>query len=383
MATQDERSFSFLTEQQEMVKDAARNIAAGTIAPTAAERDRSSQWPRAELKSLADLGFMGMLVPETYGGSEAGFVAYCLALEQISAADAGVGTIFHVHNTTAYTIALRGNEDQKKRYLPAMTRGEKIGAFLLTEPQAGSDTAALRATAQRDGDHFVLNGAKQFISNGSEAGTVIVLARTDPQAGKHGFTTFIVDAATPGYNVVRVEEKLGQRTAHVAQIQLENLRVPAANVLGEIGRGYNIVMGGLSDGRIAIASQAVGVAQAALDAAVKYANEREAYGGPIAQLQAVSFSLAEMAAQIDVARQYCIHAARLLEAGKPCIKEAAIAKLFASEMAERVCSDALQVHGGYGYLRDFPVERYYRDVRVCKIYEGTSDIQRLIISRNL
>lgn len=373
----------FLTDQQTMVQDVARGIAADTLAQTAAERDRTSAWPHNELKELGRLGFMGMLTSEEYGGSNAGFLAYCLAIEQISAADAGVGTIVHVHNVTAYTIALRATASQRQQFLPAMTRGDKIGAFLLTEPHAGSDTAAFRTTARRDGDHFVLNGTKQFISNGSEAGTVIIVARTDPGAGKHGFTTFIVDPSTPGYNVARVEQKLGQRTAHVAQIQLEDLRVPAENALGEIGGGYRIVMGGLSDGRIAIAAQAVGVAQAALDAAVRYANEREAYGAPLMQLQAISFSLAEMAAQVDVARQYYIHAARLAEAGKPCAKEAAIAKLFASEMAERVCSDALQVHGGYGYLQDFPVERYCRDVRVCKIYEGTSDIQKLIISRHL
>ena len=365
-----------------MVRDVARRVAADTIARTAAERDRTSAWPHAELKALGQLGFMGMLTEE-YGGSGAGFLAYCLAIEHISAADAGVGTIVHVHNVTAYTIALNGSASQRERFLPAMTRGDKIGAFLLTEPHAGSDTAAFRTTARRDGDHFVLNGTKQFISNGSEAGTVVVVARTDPEAGKHGFTTFIVDPAMPGYGVTRVEQKLGQRTAHVAQIQLEDLRVPAEDALGEIGGGYRIVMGGLSDGRIAIAAQAVGIAQAALDAAVRYANEREAYGAPLMQLQAISFRLAEMASQVDVARQYYIHAARLAEAGQPCAKEAAIAKLFASEMAERVCSDALQVHGGYGYLQDFPVERYYRDVRVCKIYEGTSDIQKLIISRHL
>ena len=382
MTDQQDSSFSLFTDQQTMVRDVARRVAADTIARTAAERDRTSAWPHAELKALGQLGFMGMLTEE-YGGSGAGFLAYCLAIEQISAADAGVGTIVHVHNVTAYTIALNGSASQRERFLPAMTRGDKIGAFLLTEPHAGSDTAAFRTTARRDGDHFVLNGTKQFISNGSEAGTVVVVARTDPEAGKHGFTTFIVDPAMPGYSVTRVEQKLGQRTAHVAQIQLEDLRVPAEDALGEIGGGYRIVMGGLSDGRIAIAAQAVGIAQAALDAAVRYANEREAYGAPLMQLQAISFRLAEMASQVDVARQYYIHAARLAEAGQPCAKEAAIAKLFASEMAERVCSDALQVHGGYGYLQDFPVERYYRDVRVCKIYEGTSDIQKLIISRHL
>ncbi|MGB3043592.1 MAG: acyl-CoA dehydrogenase family protein [Xanthobacteraceae bacterium] len=383
MAQPEKKSFSFLSDQQMMVRDVARGVATDAIAPTAAARDRTAAWPHAELKALASLGFMGMLPPEQYGGSNAGFLSYCLALEEIAAADAGVGTIFHVHNVTAYTIALHGTEEQKQKYLPPMLRGERIGAFLLTEPQAGSDTAAFRATARRDGDHYVLNGTKQFISNGSEAGMTIVLARTDPQAGRKGFTTFLVDPASSGYNIARVEDKLGQRTAHIAQIQLDNLRVAASNVLGEVGGGYKIVMGGLSDGRIAIAAQAVGVAQAALDAAIRYAREREAYGKPIAALQAVSFHLAEMAAQVDVARQYYIHAARLLEAGAPCSKEAAIAKLTASEMAEKVCSDALQIHGGYGYLKDFPVERYYRDVRVCKIYEGTSDIQKQIIARSL
>ncbi len=374
----------FLTDQQRMIRDTARQLARDVIAPTAAERDRTSAWPTAELKVLADHGFMGMTIPEEYGGSETGFVAYCLALEEISAADGGVGTVMHVHNLGgAHIVARHGSPDQKKRYLPAMARGEKIGAFLITEPQAGSETSALRATARQDGDHFVLNGTKQFISNGSEAGLAIIVARTDMTAGKRGFTTFLVEPPAPGYVVARVEEKYGQRTAHTAQIQLDDLRVPAHDTLGEVGSGYGITMSGLSDGRIAIAAQAVGIAQAALDAAIRYARERNVGGKPIMELQGISFSIADMAAQVDVARQYYIHAAKLLEAGLPCAKQAAIAKLFASEMAEKVCSDALQVHGGYGYLRDFPLERYCRDVRVCKIYEGTSNIQKLIISRNL
>ena len=374
----------FLTDQHIMIRDLARKVATEVVAPTAADRDRSSAWPHAELKAMADLGFMGMLVPEDYGGSNAGFLGYCLALEEISAADGGVGTIFHVHNLGGtYPLLQNGTEEQKRQYLPAMTRGEKIGAFLLTEPQAGSDTAAFRASARRDGDHFVLKGSKQFISNGSEAGVALVLAVTDAAAGKRGFTVFIVDPSMPGYKVNRIEEKMGQRTAHVAQIELDGIRVPAANVLGGVGGGYRIGMGSLSDGRIAVAAQAVGIASAALDAALRYARERQAYGKPIFELQDIAFSLAEMAMQVDVARQYYIHAARLLEAGVPCMKEAAIAKLFATEMAERVCSEALQIHGGYGYLRDFPVERYCRDVRVCKIYEGTSAIQKLIISRSL
>ena len=372
-----------LTDQQAAVRDLARQVATEVIAPTAAARDRDAAWPTAELKALAELGFMGMLLPEAYGGADIGFVGYCLVLEEISAADGGVGTIAHVHNTSAASILRHGSAAQQQRYLPAMARGEAIGAFLLTEPQAGSDTAAFRASARREGNGFVLSGAKQFISNGSEAGTALVLAQTDRDAGKRGFTIFVVDPKASGYRVARVEDKMGQRTAHVAQIALEDLRVPEENVVGGIGGGYGTVMSALSDGRIAIAAQAVGIARAALDAATRYAREREAYGRPIIELQAVAFRLAEMAMQVDVARQYYLHAARLLEAGASCFKEAAIAKLYASEMAERVCSDALQVHGGYGYLRDFPVERYCRDVRVCKIYEGTSDIQKLIIARNL
>lgn len=374
---------AFLSEQERMTRDAARRVAQEIIAVTAAERDRTEQWPHKELEALGKLGFMGMLVPEAYGGSEAGFMSYCLALEEISAADCGLGTIFHVHNTSLYSLASFGSEAQKRRFLPEAARGERIGAWLLTEPQAGSDTAAFRTSARREGDEFVINGTKQFISNGSEAGVAMVLAVTDPSAGKRGFTAFVMDPSTPGYKVLRIEQKLGQHTAHTAQIQLDNLRLPAENVLGEVGGGYRLAMSALADGRIAVAAQAVGVARAAVDAAVRYAREREAYGKPIIELQAVAFRLAEMATQVEVARQMYRHAARLLLAGLPCIKEASMAKLFATEMAERVCSDALQVHGGYGYLRDFPVERYGRDVRVCKIYEGTSDIQKLIISRQL
>jgi alkylation response protein AidB-like acyl-CoA dehydrogenase len=374
----------FLSEQQRMVRDAARKLGKDVLAPTAAERDRTSAWPTEELKVLGAQGFMGMTIPQEYGGSASGFLAYCLAIEELSAADGGVGTIVHVHNLgAAHVIAKNGTAEQKQRLLPTLASGAKIGAFLITEPQAGSETSALRATARRDGDDFVINGTKQFISNGSEAGVAIIVARTNESAGKRGFTTFLVEPPAKGYIVNRVEDKLGQRTAHTAQIQLDDLRVPKENILGTIDGGYGITMSGLSDGRIAVAAQAVGIAQAALQAAVHYARERVVAGKPIMDLQGISFALADMAAQVDVARQYYIHAARLLEAGLPCAKEAAIAKLFASEMAEKVCSEALQIHGGYGYLRDFPVERYYRDVRVCKIYEGTSNIQKLIIARNL
>lgn len=373
----------FLSEQELLIRDSARRVTAEVIAPTAAERDRTGAWPKDELKALADVGLTGMLVSEEFGGSGASFVEYCLALEAIAAADAGVATLLHVHNSVGMTIDQVGSDEQKRRWLPAMVRGETIGAYLLSEPHAGSDTAAMRTSARRDGDHYVLNGTKQWISNGSEAGVGIVMAKTDKSAGTRGYSLFVVDPRDPAYKVLRVESKLGQRTAHTAQIQLDDLRVSRDDRLGDEGAGYRITMGLLSAGRVAIAAIAVGVAGAALDAAVRYAKEREAYGRPIFELQAVNFDLADMATQVEIARQYTLHAARLCTAGVPCAKEASMAKLFASEMAEKVCSDAIQIHGGYGYVNDFPVERFYRDVRVTKIYEGTSHIQKLIIGRHL
>jgi alkylation response protein AidB-like acyl-CoA dehydrogenase len=376
-------SVAFLSEQEVMIRETAKKVATEVVGPTAAERDRNHAWPRQELKAVADLGFLGMLIPEEYGGAGASFVEYCLAIEEFAVADAGFATIMHVHNSVGLTIARSGTEVQKQRYLPALARGERIGAFLLTEPHAGSDTAAFRTSARREGKHYVLNGSKQFISNGSEAGLGLVLSVTDRTAGKRGSSLLIVDPSEPGYNIARVESKYGQHTAHLAQIELNDCLVPTENLLGAEGSGYQQTMGLLSHGRVAIAAQAVGVARAALEAAVRYAKDREAYGKPIIQLQAVSFDLADMAMQVDVARQYVFYAAKLVEADIPCMKEASMAKLFASEMAEKVCSDAMQIHGGYGYLTDFPVERYCRDVRVCKIYEGTSHIQKLIISRSL
>jgi alkylation response protein AidB-like acyl-CoA dehydrogenase len=384
MSSNTDREAFGLTEQQELIRQTARRLAREVVAPTAAARDKSGAWPHEELKAIAELGFMGMLIPEEYGGADIGFLNYALVIEELSWADAGVGTIVHVHNLgAAMPLYQIGTEEQRRKYLPAISRGELIGACMLTEPHAGSDTAAFRTTARLEGDHFVLNGTKQFVSNGSEAGFSLVLAVTDKDAGKNGFTCFLVDPKSPGVEVLRVEDKLGQHTAHTAQIGLNNVRVPVENVLGGVGKGYRTVMSLLSDGRIGIAAQAVGIAQAALDAAVAYAKERTAYGRPIFELQGVAFKLAEMAAQVDVARQYYRHVARMIEAGVPCAKEAAIAKLMASEMAERVCSEALQVFGGAGYTTDFPVERFLRDVRICRIYEGTSEIQKLIISRNL
>lgn len=376
-------SIAFLNEQEILIRDSARRAAQGILMPTAAERDRTGAWPTQELKELARIGLLGIMIPEAYGGSGSSFVEYCLTIEALAEADAGVATVVHVHNGTGNTVCKLSSVEQRRRWVPAIARGETIAASLFSEPQAGSETAAFTTTAVRDGDYYVLNGTKQWISNGDEAGIAIVLAKTDAGAGKHGFTLFVLDPKDPGYQVLRVEHKLGQRTAHTAQIGLENIRVPVSSRLGEEGSGYAKVLGFLSEGRIAIAALAIGVAQAALDAAVKYAKEREVRGQPIFNLQAVNFDLAEMAMKVDVARQYMLHAARLCVAGIPCIKEASMAKLYASEMAEQVCSDAIQIHGGYGYVNDFPVERYYRDVRVTKIYEGTSHIQKLIIGRHL
>ncbi len=373
----------FLSDQERMIRDSARKVALEVVAATAAQRDRSAAWPHDELKTVGELGFMGMLTPEVHGGSGASFVEYCLAIEAFAAADAGFATLMHVHNSVGFMISRAGSEAQQRKYLGPLATGEHIGAFLLSEPQAGSDTAAFRTTARREGDHYRLNGSKQFISNGSQATIGLVLAVTDKAAGKNGSSLLIVDARQPGYQVARVEQKLGQRSAHVAQIQLQDCRVPLDDVIGEEGSGYKRIMGSLSEGRVAIAAVAIGTARAALDAAVTYAKEREAYGAPIIRLQGVSFDLADMATKVAVAHRFMLHAARLCAAGIPCAKEASMAKLFASEMAEHVCSDALQIHGGYGYLTDFAVERYARDVRVTKIYEGTSHIQKLIIARSL
>ena len=374
----------FLSEQEVMIRDAARKVAQEVVAATAAERDRTGAWPHAELKAVAELGFLGMHIPEAFGGAGMSFAEYCLAITEFAAADAGFATILHVHNGMADMLHRYGTQAQKDQYLAAMVSGELIAAGLLTEPQAGSDTAAFRTTARREGDSYVLNGSKQFISNGNEAGIAFAIAAvTNTPEGRKGPSMFIIDPRQPGYTVTRVESKMGQRSAQVAAIQLDNCRVPAANLLAEEGSAYKRLMGTLSEGRIGIAAVAVGAARAALEAAVKYAKEREAYGAPIIHLQGVAFDLADMATRFEVAHTYMLHAARLNQAGVACAKEASIAKLFASEIAEKVCSDALQIHGGYGYLSDFPVERYCRDVRVTKIYEGTSHIQKVIIARNL
>ncbi|NYZ17181.1 acyl-CoA dehydrogenase [Azospirillum sp. RWY-5-1] len=373
-----------LTEDQRMVREMAAAFSAERLAPTAAERDRTGAFPKEELAEMGRLGLMGMLVPEAYDGAATDHVAYALAIEEIAAGDGAVSTIMSVHNSVGCMPILKfGDEEQRERFLKPMARGEMLGAFCLTEPQAGSDAAAIKTRARRDGNHWVLNGTKQFITSGKNADVAIVFAVSDPAAGKRGITAFIVPTDTPGYQVARVEDKLGQSCSDTCQIVFEDCRIPADLMLGPEGGGYKVALANLEGGRIGIAAQSVGMARSALDHAVRYAQERQSMGVPIVQHQAIAFRLADMATKVEAARQLVLHAASLRDAGEPCLKEAAMAKLFASEAAERVCSDAIQIHGGYGYLNDFPVERIYRDVRVCQIYEGTSDIQRLVISRAL
>ncbi|WP_312403008.1 acyl-CoA dehydrogenase family protein [Rhizobium sp.] len=373
-----------LSELQQQIRDMARSFARERLAPGAAERDREHRFPREELQEMGALGLLGMLVPEAYGGSDTGVLAYAAAVEEIAAGDGPCSTIISVHSSVGCVPILKfGNEEQKERFLPRLASGEWIGGFALTEPQAGSDASNLKTRARRDGDDYVIDGAKQFITSGKNGQMIIVFAVTDPDAGKKGITAFIVPTDMPGYEVIRVEEKLGLHASDTCQIVFNEMRIPVALRLGEEGEGYRIALANLEGGRIGIAAQSVGMAQAAFEAARDYARERKAFGKAIFDHQAVAFRLADMATQIEAARQLVWHAAALREAGMPCLSEASMAKLFASEMAERVCSDAIQIHGGYGYISDYPVERIYRDVRICQIYEGTSDIQRLVIARNL
>jgi butyryl-CoA dehydrogenase len=373
-----------LSEDHRAVQDAVRAYVQDHIAPNAARWDREHHFPSDELKGLAALGCYGVAVPAEYDGAGLDYLALAVILEEIAAGDGGTSTVVSVNNCPVCAILMAyANEDQKQRFLKPLARGEMLGAFCLTEPHVGSEAGGLKTTAARDGDHYVLNGVKQFITSGKHGDVAIVMAVTDKVAGKKGISAFLVPTGTPGYTVARLEEKMGQHSSDTAQILFENCRVPVANRLGEEGMGLKIALSGLEGGRIGIAAQSLGMARAAFEAALAYSKERVAFGQPIFNHQAVQFRLADMATQIEVARQMIHHAASLKDAGVPCLKEAAMAKLFASEMAERVCSDAIQVHGGYGYVSDFPVERIYRDVRVCQIYEGTSDVQRILIGRAL
>ncbi|MBP6113125.1 MAG: acyl-CoA dehydrogenase family protein [Acinetobacter sp.] len=373
-----------LNDEQTMVQDMMRNYSQEKLKPTAPERDKSHRFPHEELKELGELGALGMTVPTEWNGAGLDYISLVLALEEIAAGDGAISTIVSVQNSLPCGITLKyGSEAQKEKYLKKLATGEWLGCFCLTEPQAGSDAGALQCTARKDGDAWVLNGTKQFITTGKYAQVAIVFAVTDKAAGKKGISCFLVPTDVDGYIVSRIEEKMGQHCSDTATIVLDNCRIPLDHLLGQEGEGYKIALSNLESGRIGIASQCVGMARAALDAAVEYANDRKAFGVEIVQHQAVAFRLADMATKIEAARQLIFHAASLKDAGLPCLKEASMAKLFASEIAERVCSDAIQIHGGYGYVSDFPVERIYRDVRVSQIYEGASDIQRLVIAREV
>jgi butyryl-CoA dehydrogenase len=371
------------TDEQRLIRDTARRYAADRLVPNAARWDREAAFPHAASAEAGALGLMGMTVPAEWEGAGCDHVAYVLALEEIAAGDGATSTIVAVQNLVGAVLARFGTEAQKDRFLKDLASGRTIGAFCLTEPRAGTDAAALETRARRDGNHWILNGVKQFITSGSSAGVAVVFAVSDPDAGRKGISAFIVPTTTPGYHVAGVEKKLGQRASDTCQIVLENVRLTPDLLLGEEGQGYRVALANLEGGRIGIAAQSVGMARAAFEAARGYARERESFGKPIIEHQAVGFRLADMATALEAARHLVLHAATLRDRGEPCLKEASMAKLFASEMAERVCSDAIQIHGGYGYLQDFPVERIYRDVRVCQIYEGTSEVQRLLIARAL
>jgi alkylation response protein AidB-like acyl-CoA dehydrogenase len=373
-----------LSDDHIAVQDAVRAYVRDRIAPHAAEWDREARFPKAELQGLAALGCYGVAVPTEHDGAGLDYLALAVIVEEIAAGDGATSTIVSVNNCPVCAILMAwANGDQKERWLKPLARGALLGAFCLTEPHVGSQADGLKTTAERDGDDYVLNGVKQFITSGRNGDLAIVMAVTDKTAGKRGISAFVVPTTTPGYLVARLETKLGQHASDTAQIVFEDCRVPAANLLGEEGQGLKIALSGLEGGRIGIGAQAIGMARAAFEAALAYAKERVAFGKPIFEHQAVQFRLAEMATQIEAARQLVHHAASLKDAGRPCLKEAAMGKLVASEMAERVCSEAIQIFGGYGYVNDFPVERIYRDVRVCQIYEGTSDVQKILIARAL
>jgi butyryl-CoA dehydrogenase len=375
-----------LDQDHTMVRDAVRAYVQDRIAPHAARWDKEHHFPAAELQGLAALGCYGVAVPVELGGAGLDYLALALILEEVAAGDGGTSTVVSVNNCPVCSILMAyANPAQQQQWLAPLARGDMLGAFCLTEPHVGSEAAGLRTTAalSADGSHYVLNGVKQFITSGKHGDVAVVMAVTDKAAGKKGISAFIVPTNTPGYTVARLEDKLGQHSSDTAQINFEQCCVPAANLLGQEGQGLKIALSGLEGGRIGIAAQAVGMARAAFDVALAYSKDRVAFGKPIFEHQAVQFRLADMAMEIEAARQLTHHAASLKDAGVPCLKEAAMAKLLASEMAERVCSAAIQTLGGYGYVSDFPVERIYRDVRVCQIYEGTSDVQKILIARAL
>lgn len=373
-----------LTPDQEAIRDAVREFAQNELWPHAPRWDKEHIFPKEAHKGLAALGAYGICVPEEYGGVQLDYLTLALVLEEIAAGDGGTSTVISVTNCPVNAILMRyGNAAQKQHWLTPLAQGEMLGAFCLTEPHVGSDASSLRTTAVLEGDEYVLNGVKQFITSGKNADVAIVIAVTDKGAGKKGMSAFLVPTTAPGYVVARLEDKLGQHSSDTAQINFDNCRISADNLIGKEGEGYGIALSGLEGGRIGIAAQSVGMARSAFEVALAYSKDRQSFGAPIFNHQAVGFRLAECATQLEAARQLIWHAAALRDAGRPCLKEAAMAKLFASEMAEKVCTVAIQTLGGYGYVSDFPVERIYRDVRVCQIYEGTSDVQKIIIQRAL
>jgi len=373
-----------LSEDQRMIRDSARAFGRDRLAPGAAERDRIKAFPRAEMAALGEMGFLGMLVPEAWGGSQADHLAYVIAVEEISAADGSIGAMMALHNgLVCNPILAHGTDAQKARYLRPLAQGQINGAFGLTEPEAGSNAFAIRTRAVRCDGGYRISGTKQFMSNGRSADIAIVFAATESDDPRRRITAFLVPPASEGYRAVRVEEKLGLSASETCQVQFDQVFVPDDHVLGQPGGGYALAMGTLELGRLGIAAQSVGLASAAFQHAHAYALDRKTFGKPLIEHQAIGFRLAQMRTEVEVARCYLHHVARLRDAGQPCKSEAAMAKLFASEMAEHVASEAMQVHGGYGYLRDYPVERIYRDARICRIYEGTSDIQKMIIAADL
>ena len=373
-----------LTEEQRMIRDMARDFAKAELIPNAEKWEKDGWLDQQVLKQMGELGFLGMMVPEEWSGSYIDYTCYALAVEEIARGCAATGAVMSIHNSVGCAPLLRwGSEEQKQQWLPSLATGEIISCFCLTEPQAGSEANNLRTKAVEDGDHWVLNGSKQFVSNAKRAGLAIVFAVTDPELGKRGLSAFLVPTDTPGFEVERTENKMGLKASDTCAVSLINCRIPKENMLGPRGRGLALALSGLEGGRLGIAAQALGIARAAFEAALVYSRDRVQFGKPIAEHQSIANMLADMHTQINATRLMVLHAARLRTAGLPCLSEASQAKLFASEMAERVCSMAIQIHGGYGYLEDYSVERHYRDARITQIYEGTSEVQRMLIARQL
>ena len=374
---------SEFTEEQTAIRDMTQEFVRTEVTPFALEWDAAAAVPDKAVRKAGGLGLFGITMAQEWGGAGADFLAYVLATEELAYGDAGFCNMINATNSFGIKIQEFGTAAQKERYLRPVASGDALGCMLLTEPQAGSDAANLRTRAVRMGDNYLISGSKALITSGQAARYACIIAVTDPDAGKKGISAFLVPTDRPGYEVLRFERKLGHRTNQTCQIELENLEVPEEDMLGEPGQGLKVALSGLEAGRIAVAAQAIGVARAALEAALGYANEREAFGRKIFGHQAVAFQLAEMATQIEVARSMCHRAARLKQARAHCIKEASMSKLFASQMAEQVCSAALQIHGGYGFIADYRVEKFYRDARVFQIYDGTNEVQKIIISREL